>query len=421
MPATSPVREKWVPSNETDRQAIRAELDTIIASSHFRASARYPALLTYLVEKALEGDADGLKERTIGAAVFHQKVGYDTADHPIVRVCASEVRKRLAQFYRESGDSRSIELELPIGSYITNFWRLKYVTAEGQSRGDRDAHLLPASDAVAGSEQTGKNSVLRFLQRHIYAMSAVVLLLVLIGWGVAHRSHSAAAPLTQVWGPVLDKPDAGQIIVGTGYQDPSQPAEIPDLSISQHIKVDHRYSIASVSAVSHVAGFLQSQNKPYHIHDSDSRTLADLHQCPIVLVGGFTNRWTMRFLTPLRFHFVSEKLGEGHYVQHIKDSQHPESKGWFIDMTQPYARHAEDYAIVGRFYDASVNGPVVVIAGIYSNATEAAGEFMVSGDALAALARQAHSSIDKNFEAVLKVEVIDGNTGSVTVVASQFW
>jgi len=86
------------------------------------------------------------------------------------------------------------------------------------------------------------------------------------------------------------------------------------------------------------------------------------------------------------------------------------------------SHQTEDFAIVARFNDATTDGPVVVIAGIGSNGTQAAGEFIVSPDALDALARTApHNSLNQNFEAVLKVEVVGENTGAATIVASQFW
>jgi len=63
-------REPWHPPSRLDREAILAELQEVLASSHFCNSKRYPALLQYIVEKSLAGDADLLKERTLGVEVF---------------------------------------------------------------------------------------------------------------------------------------------------------------------------------------------------------------------------------------------------------------------------------------------------------------------------------------------------------------
>ena len=50
--------------------------------------------LRYLVERALDGRGDQLKERTIGVDVFGRDAAYDTGKDAIVRVSANGVRKR---------------------------------------------------------------------------------------------------------------------------------------------------------------------------------------------------------------------------------------------------------------------------------------------------------------------------------------
>ncbi len=54
------------------------------------------------VEESLQGNADQLKERSLGIAVFHRDPMYDTNTDPVVRFTAGEVRKRLAQYYSAS-------------------------------------------------------------------------------------------------------------------------------------------------------------------------------------------------------------------------------------------------------------------------------------------------------------------------------
>jgi len=63
----------------------------------------------------------------------------------------------------------------------------------------------------------------------------------------------------------------------------------------------------------------------------------------------------------------------------------------------------------------------VASAGIGSNGPEAAGEFIVSPERLSELLRSAPPGWKNgNFEAVLKVEVVDGSTGASSIVASEF-
>lgn len=423
------IRSIWVPETDDDRAAVRTELEEILSSEHFRSSGRYPALLRHIVEKALHGDAADLKERTIGIEVFHRKSDYNTADDPVVRVCGSEVRRRIAQFYQHAEGPRLVEIELPPGGYVPQFWHVLPEGHESQIT-DRAGVATPsrregaeAEDAALGSG-TAKAEGKRVHWRWILPFGAGVLAAVLIGavFLLIQRTHEENDPMMQVWGPLLSNPSPVLISVGRPHPSPGvEPPPAPDLSVSDRIlRPSYRVSITAVSAISDVAGFLETQKKPFRLHESDSSELDDLHKRPVVLINGNDNKWTMLLLKPLRFQLASDSDQTGTYT-FITDAQHPGRRDWQLNWTQPYLKQTTDYAIVGRFYSSTTESPVVVIAGISSNGTEAGGEFMASPEALAALARDAHSSLDKNFEAVLRVEVVAGNTGGVKVVDSQFW
>jgi hypothetical protein len=62
-----------------------------------------------------------LRERSIGIALFNRPATYDTADDAIVRVTASDVRKRLLQHYGNGGAESRIRVSLPPGSYVPEF------------------------------------------------------------------------------------------------------------------------------------------------------------------------------------------------------------------------------------------------------------------------------------------------------------
>jgi hypothetical protein len=99
---------------------IRLHLAEIIASSAFSGSRRCQEFLTHVVEHALIGDFDGIKERILGIRIFGREASYDTNGDSIVRVTASDVRKRLLRFYKTSAPS-ALRIQLPSGSYIPEF------------------------------------------------------------------------------------------------------------------------------------------------------------------------------------------------------------------------------------------------------------------------------------------------------------
>src|SRR5215470_9769266 len=82
---------------------IRTHLDEILRGAAFKGSHRSQVFLQHIVEQALHGDAADLRERSIGMTLFGRPATYDTADDAIVRVTASDVRKRLLQHYGNAG------------------------------------------------------------------------------------------------------------------------------------------------------------------------------------------------------------------------------------------------------------------------------------------------------------------------------
>lgn len=108
----------------TPEQTLRVQkhLEEVLASRAFAGSKRTQAFLRLIVGHALEGDLDSLRERMIGAELFGRPVGYDTGNDSVVRVRATEVRKKLAVFYSEGGrQAPPVRIELPSGSYVPRF------------------------------------------------------------------------------------------------------------------------------------------------------------------------------------------------------------------------------------------------------------------------------------------------------------
>jgi len=100
--------------------AIRQHLEEVLSSSDFRGSRRSQVFLRRVIDYALEGDFDSLKERLLGINVFGRSASYDTSEDAIVRVTANDVRRRLKQFYA-SADRPALRIDLPPGSYVPEF------------------------------------------------------------------------------------------------------------------------------------------------------------------------------------------------------------------------------------------------------------------------------------------------------------
>ena len=120
MPATYPVSnpEEFSPER---LGLVRDHLKDVFASRAFAGSKRAQDFLQLIVDHALAGRLDSLRERMIGAEMFGRRIDYDTANDAVVRVKATEVRRKLAQYYQESTKPPLVRIELPSGSYVPKF------------------------------------------------------------------------------------------------------------------------------------------------------------------------------------------------------------------------------------------------------------------------------------------------------------
>lgn len=98
---------------------LTVELERLAASAEFRRSPRQVRLLRYLVEQARAGNAGRLKESSLAIDVFGRgPSSFDGRQDTTVRVEARRLRQRLARYYAGEGAWASVEIELPVGSYV---------------------------------------------------------------------------------------------------------------------------------------------------------------------------------------------------------------------------------------------------------------------------------------------------------------
>lgn len=108
---------------EPSANEIRLQLDRIVGSSMFANADRMSAFLRYVVERALAGEGDQLKEYVVGVAVFGRSEDYDPRLDSIVRVEARRLRTKLDEFYASEGRSDEVAIRIPRGSYVPVFER----------------------------------------------------------------------------------------------------------------------------------------------------------------------------------------------------------------------------------------------------------------------------------------------------------
>ena len=402
------------PRRGSDHAAVREQLDRMLADPLFKHSRRFPTFLRYIVERTLDGDTD-LKERTLGVTVFGRNPDYDTGADPVVRATASEVRRRLAQYYQAPGHEHEIRIGLSPGSYIPEF-------------------AVPPAGGVADMHELAKARRRGWRTRHTaLILGGAALLIAAVFW---LKPWAVRTALTDFWRPVLNSPKPVLICIGQrsflGTSPESLNEASPDLENVRKNLDDPRapislfrlyymgsqnLAIPDVVMFGQIAGLLFSNGKTYQIRGQSATSFSDLRDGPVILIGGFNNDWTMRLMGPLRFNF--ERDGDTFWIQ---DRQNPGRKTWAVNYSGPYLKLTEDYALISRALEPTTGRMVVAVGGLTGYGTLAAAEFLSNpGYMEAAMEHAPKDWRQKNIELVIAAKVINGASGPPRVLDKHFW
>jgi hypothetical protein len=388
-----------------DPKAILQQLERILASTVFRNSKRCAMLLRFTVTETLVGHAEALKERTIGRAVFGRAAMYDTSEDPVVRVSAAEVRKRIAQYYHESGHEGEIRIELPTGSYVPGF----LAAADARNREARATDIssvLPRDASLGAARGRG------------LAMAAAILGIALLG-GVAYFALKVSAeqrnPLNAFWAPITS---TRSVILAGG--DPVSPPITEPQSFSQ-VNQSDQVAFADGAAMTRVAALLGARGVQVEVRRAGGLSLRDLRRSPAVLIGEMSNTWTREFEGEQGLRYVFKwNLTKG--IVELQDRRNPGKPLWELATNTPYASLKEDRAIITRMADPSTEHAVLILAGCGRDGTTAASEFVADPkylDEMAASAPKGWSA--RNLQVVIATDLIRGNSGPPRIVATYYW
>jgi hypothetical protein len=104
-----------------DLESQRAELQAVLGSKEFTRAPTLANLLSYLCERLFAGEANQIKEYSVGVEVFKRGASFDQDSDSIVRVEANRLRKRLAEYYAGDGATHRLQITIPVGQYVPRF------------------------------------------------------------------------------------------------------------------------------------------------------------------------------------------------------------------------------------------------------------------------------------------------------------
>jgi hypothetical protein len=158
------------------------------------------------------------------------------------------------------------------------------------------------------------------------------------------------------------------------------------------------------------------------IRRGNSSSFSDLREGAVVLIGAFNNEWSLRLTRPLRY---SLAMDPDQHLIYIRDARNPSSRNWSWGtnqrpepLTGANSPKIQDFALISRIRDSETGHVVVVIGGLYTYGTEAAGEFLTDPEVMKAIANQMRpNSTNQNLQIVLGTTVTDGTPGPPKVLA----
>ncbi len=164
-------------SGSADREAQRTELEAVLRSEPFRRAPTLANLLEYLCEKLLAGEANQIKEYSIGVEVFRRGAAFDQNSDSIVRVEANRLRKRLAAYYAGEGAAHRLRITIPLGQYVPEF----RAAAAQQEPEQQAAADFPAAGQAASRSAQAQPAEPRFhlSGRQIWWLAGILALLLL--------------------------------------------------------------------------------------------------------------------------------------------------------------------------------------------------------------------------------------------------
>jgi hypothetical protein len=414
-------------------------VERIARSGLFLRAARPRDFLLYVSRRILKEGCSAVHEQEIGVAVFGRAQDYDTGQDNIVRVNASELRKRLSLYYASEGGDDPIVIEIPRGSYNPVF-RLR--AREEPARNALMAEAPPQPQLRAAPDSArGLRLALAGALACIVSLSVACVALALLYRNVQRPLHAweEHPAMTAFWQPFLAHREGTDVILPDTslslIQDIThRPIDLPSYlsrgflndGTEFGMSADRRADLGMIAARHYcnpgdfqVAQRIMSLGSPLNENAIRLRFARELTPEAVkinnmILVGGHrSNPWVDLFAD--RLNFWSEYDIE--LKQTVICNRAPRSGEQAIYGLSPDASPSGGYCVVAFLPNPGDSANTLIIAGTNSEATNAAGEFFTTERPLAQLRTLLQGDSFPYFEVLLRTKRLDGTPLGAEIVA----
>jgi hypothetical protein len=408
---------------QDERSAL---LQRVMWSRQIEKSVRIRDFLVYVCERAIQDPSAEVHEQEIGCRVFARSADYDTTVDNIVRVTASQARKKLEQYFSSEGAAEPIVLEIPKGQYTPIFRERTQAPVETNSAAEPE---VPAR--FAG------------YRRAILVLACCAPLFAAgtawFGWkAYTSRSEMDANPaLHGLWSQLLSHGGNTDIVVTDSSLSLFQELLDRQLTLPEYLKPDlwaqatevssnpqlqsfaqraaqrGFTSLGSVTTAYRIAQLAGKDGSQVSIHSPRDFNVRQMRVNNVVLLGSSrANPWVELIADRLNFRFGFDQKSRYSFFEN-RDPRVGEAKLYPTDSSVSYC-HVAFLPNLGK------TGNILAIAGTEVEGTEGGGEFVTNERSLVELRNYVRPEADgrmPHFELLLKSNRVGGAAPGFHVVA----
>ncbi|HEU0174660.1 MAG TPA: hypothetical protein VFV58_10390 [Blastocatellia bacterium] len=437
------------------QEEMRHALNRVLTSKHFVHAPMKQKFLRLTCDFHLSGRGAELNEYLIGREVFDRDDAYNPATDPIVRVGAHGVREKLALYYQKEGVDDEFRIEIPVGSYEPVFIRTgQALPVEAAMVSSADVELERQSpapppgamDARPARDESKRRAtgkwMLAAMRIAVVTLLVTVIVLLYIVLGQRGKVESLALAVAKnrdaqgaVWEPFLKNPEPTLLILSNPTVHRAVTGADPDVATRRAITLTAEQAtiltnasggrlplkqdkplqlipafnmytgIGEAIGVYRLSSLLQAVGEQTLLKQSRSIAPEDLRDYDIILLGSvYSNQWSKPLSIKENFVYTTRAT-----IENLAPAQgeQNEYKAVFDDRA---GNLLEDYALITVTPGVTGQRTIMVLAGIYSEGTEAAADFVTNASYLNELnqrLRQLRGQSDppRYYQALLKVRV----------------
>ncbi len=362
-----------------------AQVRRILESKAFKTSEVHRNLLNYLAGKSLAGDADSLKEYTVGLDVFAKPSSYDPRQESVVRMHMARLRQKLAEYYRTEGVDDPVIVDLPKGGFKVTF-DLKPPPPEPEPS-------LPAAIPLPPPRKS-------YQWELVLAALLVAAIVVASYFGLRLRQVEQTTHMTvpttwtpelrELWAPLIaqDRP----LVVCLATEARADVKSAPSVT-----------GLATANGAFLLGQFLANRIQNVYVTGSDALTMPELTMGNLVYLGQPANR--LADAMPADQQFVSAPDG----VRNLHPK--PGEPALYGDSISPGSKEVvESYGLITHVPGLNAKGDILYISGSHTFDVTAGVEAFTDpalAKTLVTALRKPNGSLPKYYQIVIRVRSMD--------------